>query len=303
MQIQIVPHEGWQNAALLSNAHVELVVTLDVGPRVIAYRTPGGTNVLKTFPEELGGSGEDTFKLRGGHRLWVAPEGDACYVPDNVPVKHELLADGVRVESTIPAPWNLRKILTLTLDENSSRVTAHHRVVNQSDKPATFASWALTIMAPGGLEIIPVPPLGEHPRDLLPSRVMVQWPYTDLADPRWRFGTEFITLRQTEAGPTKMGFLHTAKWTAYLNGETLFVKRFEVIPGAVYPDFGCNYETFSRHDLLEMETLGPLKTLQSGEAVEHVEEWFLAGDVTQPASLHEQDLGDWIEPILERLGV
>ncbi|MCX6966370.1 MAG: hypothetical protein NTZ46_01090 [Verrucomicrobia bacterium] len=159
-------------------------------------------------------------------------------------------------------------------------------------------------MAPGGLEIIPLPELGEHPRDLLPKRVMVPWDYTDMSDARWRFGSEFITLRQThDGGPTKLGLAHKGKWVAYLNGETLFVKTFDFIEGATYPDFGCNLETFSNEEMLEIETLSPLRALQSGEAVEHTEKWYLMGDAPQPPSLQEQDLGDWIAPLLEKLGV
>jgi hypothetical protein len=34
--------------------------------------------------------------------------------------------------------------------------------------------------------------------------------------------------------------------------------------------------------MLELETLGPLATLQPGAAVEHVEDWFLFRDVPLP---------------------
>ena len=34
---------------------------------------------------------------------------------------------------------------------------------------------------------------------------MVTWPYTDMTDPRWRFGSEFITLRQTKDGGNEEG--------------------------------------------------------------------------------------------------
>jgi hypothetical protein len=195
-------------------------------------------------------------------------------------------------------------VLTVTLAEDSSRVTLHHRVVNESGKPVEISSWGLSVMAPGGLEIIPLPPLGEHPRDLLPNRLIVPWPYTDMTDPRLRFGSEFITLRQTQdGGPIKLGLAHKEKWVAYLNGETLFIKAFDHVEGAPYTDFGCNFETFTCPEMLEIETLSPLRTLQPGEAVEHTENWYLVGNVEQPASLQEQDLGEWIAPIIEKLDI
>ena len=304
MQIQNVSFEGWPRNAALSNSHVELIVTLDVGPRIISYKTPRTHNVLKNYAAQMGGSGEPEWMMRGGHRLWIAPETDGTYAPDNAPVGHEMLPNGVRLENAPVAPWGLRKVLTVTLAEDSSEVTVHHRVVNESGQPVEISSWGLSVMAPGGLEIIPLPELGEHPRDLLPNRLLVPWPYTDMTDPRWRFGSAFITLRQThDGGPTKLGLAHKEKWVAYLNGETLFVKEFAHVEGASYPDFGCNFETYSNEEMLEIETLSPLRTLTPGEAVEHTEKWYLLGDPPQPPSLHEQDLSDWIAPLLEKLGV
>ena len=47
----------------------------------------------------------------------------------------------------------------------------------------------------------------------------------------------------------------------------LFVKRFDYREGAVYPDRGTRYQTFSNEDMLEMETVGELVTLQPGAFV------------------------------------
>ena len=71
-------------------------------------------------------------------------------------------------------------------------------------------------------------------------------------------------------------------WIAYARGGDLFVKRFRYLPGATYPDFGCTVEVFTRSDMLEVETLGPLVQLASGASVEHVEEWRLFRDVAAP---------------------
>jgi hypothetical protein len=304
MQIQKTQFGGWPNTITLSNDQVELVVTLDVGPRIISYRTPRGENVFKTYAGQLGSSGESEWKIRGGHRLWVAPEGEGSYALDNSPVKYELTQSGIRLENDPAAPWGIRKELIVSLAETSSEVTLRHRLVNEGNQPATLASWGLSVMAPGGLEIIPLPALGEHPRDLLPNRLLVSWPYTDMTDPRWRFGWQYITLRQTNDGsPTKLGLAHKQKWVAYFNAESLFVKSFDYVEGAAYPDFGCNFETFSNPEMLEIESLGPLRTLQPGEALEHTEKWSLLGNAPQPPSLQEEDLATWLEPLLARLGV
>jgi hypothetical protein len=52
---------------------------------------------------------------------------------------------------------------------------------------------------------------------------------------------------------------------------------------------GCCFETFTNPDMLEVETLGPLVSLEPGAAVEHVEEWSLFKDVPAPTNDAEVD--------------
>src|SRR6516164_11764967 len=88
--VEKVEYKGWKNNLRVSNGDAELIVTLDVGPRVISYRLAGGKNVLKQYAEQLGKSGEKDWQIRGGHRLWVGPEDlTRTYAPDNGPVKYK----------------------------------------------------------------------------------------------------------------------------------------------------------------------------------------------------------------------
>ncbi len=122
-------------------------------------------------------------------------------------------------------------------------------------------------MAPGGVEVIPLPPHHPHPgpvkpetkpSDYGPSLTMILWPYFDFTDKRWSMGSKYITLRQdSKKGPTKLGFGHRLGWVCHLNGGTLFGVKPLRLPG-VRPtlDGGRNYETFTKEEFLEMESLG-----------------------------------------------
>jgi len=305
MKIEKTAFGGWTNCLRIANDHAELVITLDVGPRIISYQhLPAGKNVLKTNADELGKSGEDVYIARGGHRLWLAPENERTYFPDNSPVTHALLPNGVQLENAPAAPWHIRKTLTVTLSEHSPEVKIEHRATNTGTAPATLATWGVTTMEAGGLEIIPRPPTAHHTRNTPPDRLQVLWPYTDTADERWRWGREFITLRQTaHSSPTKLGLQHRMKWIGYFTRSTLFVKLVEFDESATYPDYGCNFETFSNAAGLQIETLGPLCTLAPGESVGHSEAWHLFGNIPEPHSLKEDALSDWIQPFLGRLGL
>ena len=302
MPVDHVSFGGWANNLRLANEHAELIITLDVGPRVISYRTREGENVFKTFDAQLGGTGEAKWLSRGGHRFWLAPEDAVLsYLPDNSPVEHRMLSDFEVELSNAPVDQlPIRKVLTIALDPASTRVSVTHRAENCGGAPIEVATWGLSVMAAGGIEIIPLPPLGEHPRDLLPNRGMTLWAFTDMTDPRWRWGRQFITLRQGDAGPTKLGLAHREQWIAYHRDSSLFVKTLEYRAGATYPDFGCNFETFTNEEMLEVEALGPLVRLASSESTEHTEQWQLFDKVSAPPS-DEGALAAWTRPWAGRL--
>jgi hypothetical protein len=305
MAVDRVSFGGWPNNLRLTNDHAELIITLDVGPRVISYRTTRGENAFKNFADQLGTTGEAEWKSRGGHRFWLAPEDAVLsYLPDNGAVQHRVISDRcVELENPPTEQLPIRKILTISVDPNSACVTATHRAENHSSKPGPTATWGLSVMRPGGVEIIPLPSLGEHPRDLLPNRPMTLWPFTDMTDPRWRWGRKFITLRQDNAGPTKLGLAHRENWIAYYRDESLFLKTIEHRDGAEYPDFGCNFETFTNEEMLEVEALGPLVQLEPGAATEHTERWHLFDDVAAPARADDDAIAAWISPWLEHAGL
>jgi hypothetical protein len=305
---QRTDYKGWKNNLRLANGDAELVITLDVGPRIISYRLKDGRNVFKEYDAQLGKSDEPDWQIRGGHRLWVAPEDTTrTYFPDNRPVALEELAAGaVRLLPPPEKEHGLQKEMDVRLAERGSRVTVTHRLRNIGTGPLELAPWALTVMAPGGVEIIPLPPKKPHPSsvtdpgfkpvpaDFWPNQTLVLWPFFDFKDRRYTFGSKYITLRHDAAlGPTKIGLAHQQGWVAYLNAGTLFLKRFDYQAGRTYPDRGCNFETFANQDMLEVETLGPLVRLKPAESVEHVETWELVpnvDDVRDEAAIDRQVL-------------
>jgi len=156
-----------------------------------------------------------------------------------------------------------------------ARVDVEHRLTNTNLWTVELAPWALSVMAPGGRAIIPLPPKGTHPEHLLPNGNITLWAYTDMADPRWRWGTNFVFLDQDEsaANPQKAGFFVEKGRAAYQNGEDVFIKHFRTEKGAKYPDRNVNVELFTNAEMLELETLGPLTSIAPGKSVVHTETW------------------------------
>jgi hypothetical protein len=291
VKIETITYQGWTENLRIDNGTAELIVTLEVGPRILSYRLDGGPNVFKQYTEQMGRSGEADWQIRGGHRQWTGPEDHTrTYALDNSPVAHREVGQGhVRFTPAPESDYGLQKELDVRLAPSGSRVTVVHRYTNIAESPTDLAPWGVSVMAPGGVEVIPLPPKRPHPgspknarsaADYAANQLMAVWPYLDFQDPRWYFGSRFITLKQDpDRGPTKLGLAHKLGSVGYLNGGTLFVKHFEYRPGQIYPDEGVNFETFTNEDMLEIETLGPLITLDPGQSVEHTERWELFSDV------------------------
>jgi hypothetical protein len=133
---------------------------------------------------------------------------------------------------------------------------------------------------------------------LLPNTSLTLWSYTDLSDPRWTLGREFILLEQQTGDvlPQKIGAWVPAGWLAYVLDGVAFVKRFDVTVDGRYPDMGSNAELFTNRHFLEVESLGQLVTLPPAATVTHREVWSLHADVPTPQ--HDDDVKAHILPLI-----
>ena len=308
MKIEVAPYKGWARALYISNGHVELVTTLDVGPRILRYAYVGGVNLLNEIPEQMGTAGEDTWLMRGGHRLWASPEDPAfTYFADNNPAEHGIEGDQAWVESQIDPKTGLSYRMRICLDGSGSGVRIEHTVTNHHNKTYRLAPWALTVFAAGGTAIIPLPAYKAHPgdhgkdaADFGPQLSLALWPYFRFSDKRFTFGDRTIRVKQdaTNVLPTKIGACLPDPWAAYHLNNTLFVKRFAFDAHASYPDGGCNFETYADGNVLELESLAGLQQVAPGQAVLHTETWSLHQPLRLPTN--EAEIAAMIEPRVQQ---
>lgn len=289
------------NCYLLTDGRAEVIVTTDVGPRVVHYGVVGGENMLGEYPDDKVETEWGEFKPYGGHRLWTAPEAKPrSYAPDNEKVEFEVTGEhAVRLVPPVEKWTGVQKEIEVELD-GKGNVNLRHRLTNRNAWRVETAVWALTIMRGGGVAIIPQEPFFPFPQKLLPARALVLWSYTNMSDPRLSFGRELILIRTDDRASSsqKIGVTNKRGWAGYLLGETLFVKRFGYEDGASYPDDGCNNEVYTAGSFIEVESLSPLKQLEPGESIEHVERWQLFAGVK--ASVEEESLRAAIVPLIEQ---
>src|SRR5436309_8132483 len=129
VKIEKIQYRGWPNCYRISNGEVDLIVTTDVGPRVIRYGFIGGQNVFKEFNEQMGESGESTWQARGGHRLWMGPEDAVLtYALDNSPIQAQVKGDVIELTQNVEKETGLQKQITVKLAAKGSGVEVLHRL-------------------------------------------------------------------------------------------------------------------------------------------------------------------------------
>lgn len=288
----------------LSNGIYDIFATLERGPRIIRFGFTGGENefcelgIKKPDDSEL-----DSFRVFGnmgiwqncgGHRLWTAEEAmPRTYFPDNHPVSCDIVGNTVTLTAGIQ-PWTqIEAVISLSLEND--HVLIQHKIINHGAWDITLAPWALTVMAPGGLEVIP-----QRTDDTVyqHNRVLTFWPYTKMNDQRVYFGERFITLTQDKqwGNPFKIGYNNQSGKAFYFNHGNLFIKEFDVIKGANYPDGGVTYETYTNSEFLEMESLGVYSVIKPEKEVSHTERWRLVKNISRP----DPDSEDEIFKILKK---
>jgi len=287
---------GGHDCTKVENRAVSLWVTTSVGPRILGLALQGGENLFAelpgvTFP--CPGAGE--YTVRGGHRLWYAPEHPPrTYLPDDAPVSVERTERGIVVTQPPEAGTAIQKSMAISLPGEDARAVVDHTLSNQGSRPLELAPWAITQLRPGGTAILPqaTDPADEY--GVLPNRHVVLWPYTAVDSPHVTWGGRYVLVEATmAAGAWKIGFPNPAGWLAYVLGDTLFVKQAAYSPAATYPDRGSSDECYCNHRFLELETLGPMLVLRPGRSVTHRETWAVYGGVSfRPDEMGVQALAD-----------
>lgn len=261
----------------VSNGFIEFSVPKHIGPRIISFNKVDGPNILFQDINEVCtkdvsqvfGKGK-IWRNYGGHRLWLSPENEETYYPDDEPVDIEKTDNGLILTSK---PWRKINILPSMkiefVGENSIKIT--HKVQNLGEN-RELCLWALTVMKCGGrLEI----PLETRDTILLPNRNVVLWPYTDISDKRLEFYDNKIVMKSDNKSTKnmKIGIYKDIIKAKYFIGNNIFTKSFLGDKDGRYPDFHCNFESYASKDIHEIESLSPIKTIVKNSIIEHTEIW------------------------------
>ncbi len=269
----------------LDNGFIHIETLTTAGPRITHLSAPGGNNLLARLNHgEKHATAYGDFYPIGGHRLWHAPEVlPRTYIPDNDGLTTEDLSDGIRLSGPTEPGTGVAKTIEISLAPGRAAATLIHTLRNNGLWEIELAPWALTMFRMEGTVILPQPIGNTDPDGLLHNRILALWPYTRIKDPRLVLRDDFILLRaSSNLPPLKIGYYNPHGWLAYWLDGQLFRKTFDLHAGEPYPDGGCNAESYSAEQFVELETLGPLTKLAPGSTVTLTETWELFPSIDQP---------------------
>lgn len=301
-QLENVTYGGWEHCLRLTGDDIELIVTLDVGPRIIRFGPLGGQNLFKEFDDQMGKTSGSEWLAFGGHRLWHAPEVfPRTYAPDFEPVDHTWDGNVLKLVQKTEQQTGIQKQLEIRIQNGG--VHLMHRLINRNPWAIELAPWCLSVMAAGGRLIVPQEDFIPHPDVLTPARPLVLWYFTRMTDPRFTWGDRLIQMREDGRinSKQKFGIRNTRGWAAYQVKSDLFIKSIAFDSEATYPDMGCNCEFFTMPGMLEVESLGPLVQLEPGAETEHNETWWVTSNVELPQD--EELLIAALNPYLKSIGM
>ena len=250
------------------------------GPRLVSLRYHDGPELFAQLPDEILITHPDsgTYRFRGGHRLWAAPEVPAItYASDDHRCVVTTGDDGLAITAPVD-PAGLIKGVSVGLE--SERLVVEHHLTNAGLRPVTVAVWGITQFRLGGVALIPIGTGVVHDPFQADSSLVI-WPYTDLTDQRLSWRRQAAIVEGTPGPAFKVGSGPDPGRLGYLFDRHLFIKEISPAGMGDYIDRGAVAQVYVERSFCELESVGPVAALDPGSSVSHREIW----EVTECANL------------------
>lgn len=258
-----------------------VTVATGFGPRILEFGSGGTPPLFARLPDEVVLEHPDsgTYRFRGGHRLWAAPEVPAIsYASDERPCRVEMEQGVGRITSPMDRSGLVK---TIEMRAAGEGLVVDHTLSAPRGDGLELAAWAITQLRLGGVALLPVDP---RPTDgPQPSASVITWPYTDLTDTRLGWERSGVTVRAEPGRPFKIGVGPDPGRIGYFIEGHLFTKEIAPASERNQPDRGAVAEVYVSSSFIELESLGPRMDLGEDRTASNREVWSIRAcrDLTQ----------------------
>jgi hypothetical protein len=284
--IKSIHYNGWRDSYQISNSKAEIVVVPALG-RVMQFRLAGEEGVFWENQELIGRKPQpqspDWLNF-GGDKTWPAPQTNwlqltqRAWPPppafDSMPLSTSIIPGGVELVSPVDPHYGIQTRRQVILDSVDPRMTITTQYEKIEGKPVKVSIWVITQMKdPVGI-FLPIPKGSIFPAGYSKQSTGIP------QDLKVKDGLLYLT-RGTQSNEKIGTDSDTLIWLG--KKHILQIKSLRQ-PKTEYPDNGSSAEVYTNADPLpyiELETLGPLKTLKVGDKIEQTNYYTLRHRTSQ----------------------
>jgi hypothetical protein len=286
-------HRGWHDAVIVGNGQVEAVIVPSVG-RVMQFRFAGETDGPFWENDRLAGQPmpakpwEAAHGSFGGDKTWPAPQSLWNWPPpdvfDTAPLAFRVTEDrAIVLTSPVSARFGIRTERRITLDRKEPVMRIETTYEKVSGDPVEVGVWVITQAKDPEAIFLPVPAGSKFP---VGTTTLWGVPTNHLSR-----AEGMLRLTRDRKDSHKIGNDGTS--IVWVGAKELLRVDLPRMPGATYPDDGCSAEIYTNPDpvpYVELETLGPVKTLRMGDRLSATNTYRLARRVNGNVSAEAKAL-------------
>lgn len=268
------------DAIEISTKKLKILIVTDCGPRIAFFGKIDGENLLFWDDENRG---RNDWKLRGGHRVWVArpgaDEAEETYFADNNPCEIITDHDSITVLGAVDATIKTQRGIKITiLDDN--KLAVDNIVTNKSDMLYSGHVWALTCTNPNPERQYGIPLGDDSAWDCFKMVYYRRWggehtgqvndPQISLIQDMLLINPQGIETKRMVEAPFGVIAMDAP------DQNTTFIKKVAYDAQAKYP-LGCNFAFYigPENFMVELESMGPEVTLKPDSTTIWRETWTL----------------------------
>ncbi len=265
MTVREIQSESLGHCLQINYDDMEVIVTLDYGPRIVSAAKSGQPNLIYH-------SVDSVWHRCYGHKMKIALEKSTneMYL-DNSAVMYTVLEDGVRFVQAVLDPLPLELSMDIVFGSEIGSLMTVHRVTNKSASPIKLAIYTETPLLFDGFVFMPLSNVTENGK---PTKILNLWNNARWNDPRLFIGENYLSLRGNEALPRlKIGSNNTAGWCGYIGGFYSFIKYYVHNRSALYPFSQCSSYAVAKQHYMSIQTSSPFYRIEPAATALHAENW------------------------------
>lgn len=278
---------AWAPAWVLEDAHLEVMAVPSIA-RIMHFGLSGGENLLWVNAAIRGHPARDSGRWQnfGGAKLWVAPQcrwgqrwggWPPHHAHDAAPCLPSVRAGALHMEGAVDPGTGVSLDRTLALLSDNSVLHLAYTMTNRSPRTVSWGIWSVVQLRAGGRGVMPLQK-GSHFWSTYraargPGSKAARTVQDALPPERgWRRFSNHVLFRSRKSGG-KVFSMDEAGWLACEVDGVLFLMLYPVSAAAPVPAGEAHSEVSMGAGFVELEHVGPLKTLAPGEATVLDEYW------------------------------